>query len=137
MRVLLLFTVFAVAVPDRPDPTPKQDAPPQHRIIGHWQHLQHNGKDATRYTLRVTSLESTWSQDGQPLPGDGLTAMIKVDASASPAAIDFVSRQGGTIRAIWKVEGDSLTVAVTPGNPGLRPTDFAPSAGLQRFKRIQ
>ena len=137
MRVLLLFTVFAVAVPDRPDPTPKQDVAPQHRIIGDWQHLEHNGKNATSYTLRVTPMESTWSQNGRPLPGDGLTANIVIDASKDPAAIDFVSRQGGTILAIWKVEGDSLIVAVTPGNPGLRPTDFTPSAGVQRYKRIK
>lgn len=134
MRVLLLFTVFAVAVPDRPDPTPKQDVPPQHRIIGDWQHL--SGGRATPYTLRVTPLDSTWFLNGQPT-NDGLTAMIKVDASASPAGIDFVSRQGGTILAIWKVEGDSLTVAVNPGNPGLRPTNFAPSAGVSVYKRIK
>jgi uncharacterized protein (TIGR03067 family) len=137
MRAYLMIVVFAIAVPDRPDPTPKQDSPPQHRIIGNWQHLNHNGKGASGHTLRVTPLESTWTQNGQPITSDGLTAMIKVDASTSPAAIDFISRQGGTIRAIWKVEGDSLTVAVTPGNPGLRPTNFAPSAGVQVYTRIK
>ncbi len=38
MRSLLVLTLFAVAVPDRPDPSPKTKAPPiQQMILGDWQ----------------------------------------------------------------------------------------------------
>ena len=134
MRVVLMIAVFAVAVPDRPDPTPREARTPQEQILGDWMLITNSN---VVFTFRITASESVWSVNGKPSPDNGFTASIAIDASTTPGAIDFLPKRGGEkILAIWKVEGDQLTVAFA-GSGDTRPTEFAAPARVAQFRRIK
>ena len=134
MRVVLMIAVFAVAVPDRPDPTPREARTPQEQILGDWMFITNSN---VVFTFRITASESVWSVNDKPSPDNGLTASIAIDGSKIPGAIDFLPKRGGEkILAIWKVEGDQLTVAFT-GTGGKRPAEFAAPAHVAQFRRIK
>jgi uncharacterized protein (TIGR03067 family) len=142
MRILLAIAVTVLAVPDRPDPTPKDMTPsPQQQILGDWSYIG-NAKDsasrpgAPAYVFRILPTETIWIQNGQPSPGNGLTANITLDWTKSPATIDFMPRRGGTpLRGIVKVEGDHLTLAWS--NNDTRPPDFVAPHNVHHFTRIK
>jgi uncharacterized protein (TIGR03067 family) len=136
MCAVLMLTVFAVAVPDRQDPAPRQATAPEEQIIGDWLCLNETG--GIVHTFRITRTESFWTTNGQPSPQNGLTADIVLDASKNPATIDFKAKHVGAVYSgIWKVEGDQLILAFQQGNGDSRPTEFVASANLHRFKRIK
>jgi uncharacterized protein (TIGR03067 family) len=61
---------------------------------------------------------------------------VKVDAAAKPALVDVTL--GGpdnpqTLEGIWKVEGDTLPVCLSPPQKKERPTEFAAGAGSGRL----
>ena len=55
MRAMLLFAVFAVAVPDRPDPTPKQ---PNDQLVGEWVNRNHSASGRVEKTFASAFLRS-------------------------------------------------------------------------------
>ena len=133
MRAIVLFAIFAVAVPDRPDPTPKQDMPPpQHQVAGDWQ-----DRNNQTHMLRFVGGESVFMVNGQASPGDGLTANVFIDWSKSPATIDFMPKQrGGKMMGILKLEGDQLNIALTMG-AGPRPTNLGVANLVLHYQRVQ
>jgi uncharacterized protein (TIGR03067 family) len=119
MRALLMLAVFAVAVPDRQDPTPKESRTlPGDQILGDWK------DDRGDYAIRFLPGESAYVIGGQVSPGDGLTANVVFDWTQAPVHIDFMPKQrGGKMMGILKIEGDRLTLCVNTGG-GSRPTVF-------------
>lgn len=139
-----------VALPDRPDLTPRQKpSTPQAMILGDWhlEKLEFSGRAGdnpaglTR-VFRISETETLFIMNGQPSPADGLTATYKIDWSANPIAIDLMPKQrGGVMPGILRLEGDRMIVALnTDGGKindvgaGNRPTDFknAPMTGYYR-----
>lgn len=136
MHALLMIPLLALAVPDRPDPTPREAKSPQELIVGDWLCIEATGN--TVHTFRVTPAETLWSLNGLPSPENGLTANIVIDGSKTPATIDFTAKRGGgKYLGIWKVEGDQLTFAINDINNNSRPTEFRAPAQVARFRRIK
>ena len=114
MRALLLIAVAAVAVPDRPAPTPKEKAKPlAEQVLGKWLLVKHtlSGQDkkADGSIIVFTPTELEMHDKGQRTPEQD--ASYQLDAGKKPAAIDIVPKQDGTmkIEGILKVEGNTLT----------------------------
>lgn len=136
MHALLMIPLLALAVPDRPDPTPREAKSLQELIVGDWLCIEATG--TTVHTFRVTPAETVWSLNGLPSPENGLTANIVIDGSKTPATIDFTAKRGGgKYLGIWKIEGDQLTLAFNQLGHNLRPTAFAAPAQVTRFRRIK
>ena len=128
MRAILIFAVFAIAVPDRPDPTPKQ---PNNQLVGEWVNRSHPAS-----VLRIMPSESVFILRGQPSLEDGFTAAYVVDWSKNPVTIDFTAKHDGRkIECILKVEGDRLSVA-QPLNNDPRPASFAGAQAVQHYQRL-
>src|ERR1022692_3627889 len=101
MRALLMIAVFAVAVPDRRDPTPNR---PNGQLVGEWVNRDHPAS-----VLRIMPSESLFLLRGQPSLEDGFTATYVVDWSKDPVTIDFTAKHGGRkIPCILKLDGDRL-----------------------------
>lgn len=142
MRSYLLIVAFAVAVPDRPDPTPKDLRAPHEQVFGDWVYRGAAKNDNPvpmnpTYMFRITASETLWITDGKPSPGNGLSAKIALDLTKNPITIDFLTRDGVTsLRGIMKLEGDWLTLAWTNGNSP-RPLDFTPANSVHVFTRVR
>jgi uncharacterized protein (TIGR03067 family) len=130
MHAFLILTVLTVAVPDREDPTPtEQRLDPSAKILGDWH------DDRNNYILRFQPGETVFMMNGQPSPGDGLTANVVIDWTQSPVHIDFMPKQrGGKMMGILKMEGDQLTVCINTGG-GPRPTVFSTPDLLLNYHR--
>jgi uncharacterized protein (TIGR03067 family) len=140
MRAALLIAAFAVAVPDRPDPTPKYAAPSSNEITGDWAY-RGNGKEfnpdhkGPNYVFRLTATESMWTENGQDQPGNGLSAKIVLDFTKNPMPIDFQPKRGGTpIVGIIRVENDRMVLAWS--NDQTRPIDFSNAHNIHHFQRV-
>jgi len=131
MRLMLLLTVMAVAVPDRQPVGPApMSTKPQDRILGLWFYENRAiGQVAppNRIDLGIQFLpegETVFMVNGKPSPQDGLTAKVVIDWTQNPVAIDFIPKRGGhKMLGILKLEGDNLIMAIRT-NEGPRPTNF-------------
>jgi len=145
MRMLLLTTLF-IALPDRPNPTPKKEAPPtlHQQILGDWVVVRltiGEGKDAPirddARILRFGPKEIEILINGVAQANE--TADYTLDTNKTPPSFDLSPRSGKgmKIEGIVKVEGDTLTLCISPG--GNRPTTFTtsgnPLQAIMYFKR--
>ena len=127
MCTVLIFAVLAIAVPDRPDPTPKQAPPPlPEQIIGEWQLVKHviAGNDIPELNglLMVfgrENMQHVHLRNGMRQPGG--TFPYTLDATKSPAVIEFRSSK---FIGIIKVEGDLLTICFARSGDLRPPSDF-------------
>jgi uncharacterized protein (TIGR03067 family) len=146
MRALVLFSLLALAAPNREDPTPKDKrASPADLVLGDWalEKLEHGSPRQPHDTIqrnlamRITATDSFFMSNGTVSEGDGLTARIAIDWSKNPAAIDFMPKsRGGKMPGILKIEGDVLILGLTTGGDQ-RPTDFATAQMLGHYRRIK
>jgi len=141
MRFLIAMSLIAVAVPDRPDRTPRESLSPQAQIVGDW-HYTGTRADAPPqpappgYFFRITATESFWMENGKPSPGNGFTARIAIDWTKNPVTIDLAPKHGGQVlQGILKLEGDRLTLAWSNNPP--RPIDFSAPQNIHFFTRIK
>ena len=131
MRALVMFAVLAVAVPDRPDPTPKQEQLPANQIFGDWKDRKNPS-----HMLRFEGGETVFMVNGQASPADGLTAKVLIDWSKTPATIDFMPKQrGGKMMGILKLEGDQLNIALDTSG-GARPTNLGVGNLVLHYQRV-
>ncbi len=147
MRALLLVPLMMIAVPDRPDPAPKEKAKPlQEQVLGEWRLVkstvggrEDNEKAGT--LLVVTSTELHIHEKGERNPGED--ASYRLDADKKPAAIDLVPKRDGNqkIEGILRVEGDTLTLCFPHAGRGSRPTEFVSpnnsQVALMQFQRVK
>ena len=134
MRVAVLLPALAaglfLAAGNAAADTPKGLA----GLQGTWRRVsaEVNGKKTPAEELRNATL--TVTGDRYTLKGEGPVreGVFKVDPAKTPKQLDIVSasgpNKGKTLRAIYKLEGDTFTYCVAlPGNP--RPTQFSGEAG--------
>jgi uncharacterized protein (TIGR03067 family) len=123
MRTIVMVAMLTVAVPDRPNPTPKEAPRLPEQILGEWRidKLTVGGQvTATPANLRITHTDLVIVINGQPSPGDSFTSPYIIDATTTPARIDFTRTKH---QGILKMEGADLVLCVRLGG-GPRPPDF-------------
>jgi uncharacterized protein (TIGR03067 family) len=126
MRAFLMIAVLAVAVPDRPDPTPKQTPSLPEQMLGEWQLVKHvvAGNDVPELNglLMVfgrESMQHVHLRNGMRQPGG--TFPYTLDVNKNPAVIDFRSSK---FIGIIKVEGDLLTICFARNGESQPPAEF-------------
>ena len=127
MSPLLLGLALTVAAPGPKDP-PKKDPP---SLVGEW--VVDSAVEKGRPRKPPPGSTWTFTADGKSVltlggrdPAEGT---YKADAAKSPAELDVsAGPTGKPLKAIFKVEGDTLTVALIDGD-GDRPTMFESPAG--------
>ena len=135
----LLALAVILTAPQGKNP-PKKDAP---TVVGEW--IAESAVEKGR--PRKPPLGTTWAFTADAksvltLGGrDPAEGTYKIDAGKSPAEMDVsAGPTGNPLKAIFKVEGDTLTVALIDGG-GDRPTAFESPAGsrviLMVLKRAQ
>jgi uncharacterized protein (TIGR03067 family) len=132
MPPLLLALALAAGTPNLKDPPPKD--PP---LVGRWEctGLTISGRADPQW--RGLEYEFTaaggWViyRDGRDIGGVART--YAADPKPRPAAADLCERADGVAQpSPYKVEGDTLTLAIRTGSGG-RPTDFEPADGVMTF----
>lgn len=132
MRALLIVTAFALAVPDRPDPSPLRSRPLPEDILGEWQVIKHHtgGRDDNRNNLiwvfTKESMQHVYAEDVGKRPAS--TFSYKLDALKSPAVIVFPASK---FAGILKVEGDLLTICLHGSQIDQPPPEFASPPNTQ------
>jgi len=147
MRAILLMAALVVAVPDRPNPTPKDAAKPiAEQLVGEWRLVSgvYGGtekKEADGTTMTFTPTEIHIIEKGQGRRQEDAT--YRLDDKRKPVGIDIMPKQMGNqkIEGILKIEGDMLTLCFAHGGRGDRPLDFASlkdtRVALLLFQRIK
>jgi len=72
------------------------------------------------------------------LAPEGTEIRFAVDAKATPKHVDFIEAEGNTVRGIYEVEGDSLTIAISLADTrpsGFKESDQAFRVSILKLKR--
>jgi uncharacterized protein (TIGR03067 family) len=145
MTATLLFAALAVGAPG-----PKDKPAPATGLIGLWEHQRSfsNGRDQTQ--KRSAPLRYEFRKDGTYVVHEGDAVMVgprgfQFDPNADPPTLDTrtsrsPSADPSTAFAIYKIEGDRLTICKTrPGQA--RPANFdAPDGSpnhVMVFRRVK
>ncbi|MSR54003.1 MAG: TIGR03067 domain-containing protein [Gemmataceae bacterium] len=138
---LLIGLALSVGAPAGKE-APKKEAP---SIVGEWHGEKAVGGGKER-PVPSGGIVFTFSADGMFKVKEGAnekpdTAKYKIDAKKSPAEIDMEAGAKGSILGIFKIDGDTLTICITGGKDGERPTKFESLEGsrtmLMTFKRAK
>jgi len=126
---------------------PEKDAPKKEAltIVGEW-----DGEKAVRggkeRPVPDGGIKVTFMADGKMLFKEGNkdeeTGSYKVDAKKNPGEIDISPpKEDGTLKGIFKIEGDTLTICLADKDAAERPTKFESPEGtnvmLVTLKRIK
>jgi uncharacterized protein (TIGR03067 family) len=131
--VLLVAPSLGSDAPKEYDGTAEADA-----IAGTWK--------PTRLLTSGESFDAEWMfgemmtcRSGTYFVGDTLRGSYRTDPRALPAHLDRTPShgpcEGRTIRCIYRLEGDTLTVAFR--GDGKRPTEFDDATATLTFKRVK
>ena len=127
MRAILMIAVFAIAAPDRPDPTPKVSRPVQEQILGDWLQVKrviggNEQPNPNELTMTVTpmNIQHVHLRNGAKEPG--FMFPYSLDTTKNPVVISFRASQ---YEGILKIEGDLLTICYSPAGEPQRPSGFA------------
>jgi uncharacterized protein (TIGR03067 family) len=115
------------------------------KMAGTWKTTLHeaDGKTATKDEIEKTQGKLVVKADkydvffGDKAIDEGT---IKLDASKKPRQIDAITKKGGTMKGIYKIDGDKMTVCFAqPGKD--RPTEFKTQKGtgqmLLGYERVK
>ena len=136
MRAFLMIGFLTVAVPDRPDPTPKEAATRSlhEQIQGDWQVVASTAGGSPNTTIAAG--RATFRFDGDKMilrldpGGPPYNYQFWIESTKSPAFFDFAMGKAGQKNAgIVKIEGDVLTICYLYSNQKGRPTEFVSPAG--------
>jgi uncharacterized protein (TIGR03067 family) len=125
MRAALMIAVLAVAVPDRPDPTPKEARPLQEQLQGEWQVVAALTAGKPIATLKPGEAVFIFAGDRLTISRPTLENVYEftIDATPNPAAISVRSKRiagkevnGAPVMGILKIEGDLLSICLRPVN---------------------
>lgn len=138
---LFLGLALSVGAPAAKEP-PKKEAP---SIVGEW-----NGEKALaggkEKPVPPEGIVFTFTADGMFKVKEGVNeksdaATYKIDTKKSPAEIDLDASGKGSMLGIFKIDGDTLTICISAGKDGKRPTEFESPEGsrtmLMTFKRVK
>jgi len=136
---LLIGSALLVGAPAAKE-APKKEAP---SIVGEWigEKLVGGGKEQPVPAERIVF---TFTADGRFEVKGGANerptvATYKIDTKKSPVEIDLDAGVRGAMPGIFKIDGDTLTICVSGGKDGERPTKFESPEGsgsiLATFKR--
>jgi uncharacterized protein (TIGR03067 family) len=142
MNAALVFgVVLALGAPGEKD-APKKDAP---TVVGEW-----DGEKAVRggkeRPVPDGGIKITFTADGKMLFKEGnkdeQTGSYKMDAKKIPGEIDISPpNEDGTLKGIFKIDGDTLTICLSGKDETDRPTKFESPEGtnimLVTLKRIK
>jgi uncharacterized protein (TIGR03067 family) len=143
MNAVLLGTAMVFGAPALKD-KPK----PDEGLIGLWELERTESGAAQPARKREGPLRYQFNKDGTYVIFEADKEIVgprgfTFDTTAKPATLDTRVNQkdnGQTVYAIYKIEGDLLTICKTPPGNG-RPTDFATAAGspnyIMHFRRVK
>jgi uncharacterized protein (TIGR03067 family) len=128
---LLVGLALVVGAPAKKD-APAKDPP---TIVGEW--VGESGMRGGKPDNPPAGTTITFTADGKVLMKEGGAAKpeeatYKADPKKSPAELDIVpagTEKAPTMLAIYKIEGDTLTICLTLG--GERPKEFASPPGSE------
>ena len=123
MSPLVLGLALSLGAPALKDKAPKD--PP---LVGRWavSALAINGQDGLKGNEDLEyefTRDGTWVIYRRGRVMDANKRTYTTDAKADPPAVDLTERAGGADPAIYRVEGDTLTLAIGRQG-GRRPTTF-------------
>jgi hypothetical protein len=133
MRAFLMIAVFAIAVPDRPNPSPPTFMPPHEQILGDWR-IESGPDDGVLRVLRFTKSEMLILVNGNGWDNDAFSGPHIIEWDKTPVAYDNLRNKN---YGILRLDGDQLLLCQSLG--GNRPTDFVQEQGhvlrLSRMKK--
>ena len=141
MRTLFVLALV-VALPDRPDMTPREKPrSPHEALLGDWAYISSTadgfGEGNLNSIWRVTATEAIWLAGGSPMNENTLTATYSIDWTASPVTIDLQPKQhNGKMLGIVRIEGDRMVMAMALYG-GSRPTEFHNAPWVHSFRRVK
>src|SRR5437667_125426 len=97
MRCLLMIGVLTIAVPDRPDPTPKETAPDKQSLQGEWKVVQALASGRPHPTLKPGEAVFVFKDDEMIIRWAGRQEIYSFtyDPSKKPAVFDFALGRPG------------------------------------------
>lgn len=126
MRCLLMLAVLAVAVPDRPNPTPKEARPLQEQLQGEWQVVSAMTAGKPIATLKPGEAVFIFAGDRLIIRRPNLENVYEftIDGTPNPAVISLRSKKiagkdvnkPAPVIGILKIEGDLLSICLRPVN---------------------
>ena len=128
MHAALLVMALAVAVPIREDPTPRQETPPQEKILGDWR-IDNGPTDGVLRVLRFTRSDMLILVDGKPWPDDAFSGPTIIDFTKNPVSFDILRNK---YKGVLRLEGEN-TLIVILSLGGERPTGIAPNQSGHRL----
>ena len=125
MRAALMIIVLGIAVPDRPDPIPKEARPLQEQLQGEWRVVAALTGGKPIATLKPSEAVFVFAGDRLTIRRPTLVNIYEftINATPNPAAIRVRSKKiagkdvdGAPVIGIIKIEGDLLSICLRPVN---------------------
>ena len=129
MLAAVLFTLLAIAVPDRAlPPANEQPKAVREQLVGEWKFVSgvmggNEKKEADGTVLTFTRTDIQIREKNQNRVEE---ATYVLDEKKKPATIDIMPKNGPDkrVQGILKLDGDTLTLCFAHGGEGERPLDF-------------